>query len=322
MMAIRPSEPTPRTLLIVDDSKLILRMVDDFFSTHGYRVVQADDGTTALERIDEAVPDVIVADILMPTMDGWALFEEVRKRPESAEVPFVFLTVERELPKRLRGFQVGADDYVTKPFEVEELHARIDRILERRRALEAARGPGAALLSGSVEHLAMSDLLQILSMNGKDGVVHVREGSESGEIHFAAGAVVHAETGAAVGVKALYRMFAWAKATFRFVPREGPAPARSIEGPTSNVIMDGLVALDEWHRWRERLPERGIELRLASDARSRLKTSHVRPAEYDVLARSKTGETVGGILDRSPLPDGPLAQAICTLVDRGVLVPG
>ena len=129
-----PAPARPRRLLVVDDSRLIVTMVRDFFEPQGYVVEEAGHGAEALERIRASVPDVIVADVLMPVMDGWALFEEVRRRPETAEVPFLFLTVEGDLPKRLRGFHLGADDYVTKPFAVEELHARVERIVARRSA--------------------------------------------------------------------------------------------------------------------------------------------------------------------------------------------
>ena len=159
----------PLRLLVVDDSRLILRMVRDFFTQRGYDVVEAENGEAAIARLSGFVPDVIVSDILMPEMDGWRLFEQVRRLPETSEVPFVFLTVESELPKRLRGFRLGADDYIIKPFAVEELHARIERILERRRALEEARRGGDALLAGSVEHLAISQYFRHVFISSELG---------------------------------------------------------------------------------------------------------------------------------------------------------
>jgi CheY-like chemotaxis protein len=89
-----------RRLLIVDDDRLILKIVHDFFGPHGYEIDEAEDGAAALRKLSEAVPDIIIADILMPNLDGWELFEEVRKLPATARVPFVFLTTERDLPQR------------------------------------------------------------------------------------------------------------------------------------------------------------------------------------------------------------------------------
>jgi hypothetical protein len=252
-------------------------------------------------------------------MDGWALFEEVRRHPDTSEVPFIFLTVESELPKRLRGFHVGADDYIIKPFAVEELHARIERILERRRALEEARRGGDALLAGSGEHLAISDLLQILALNHKDGVVHLRQGDEDGRIVFENGEMVHAASGGARGRKALYRMLGWASAMFRVVPREDTPEERSLSDPTANALMDGLVALDEWNRWRGSLPADETVLELTPDAKTRLGDHPITAAKFDVMARAKGGATVRAILDESAIPDAELAEAICALLSRGAL---
>ena len=308
------------TVLVVDDSRLIRRMVHDYLGERGYDVEQAEDGRDALDRLRSLRPDIIVSDILMPNVDGWALFDEVRRRPSTAGVPFVFLTVERDLPSRLRGFRVGADDYVTKPFEVEELHVRIERLLGRTKAAGVS-GLGDALLAGTLEHLSLSDLLQILAMNGRDCVVRLQASDTLGEIHFRGGEIVHATAGRAQGLKALYRMMVWADAVFRVEPAGQPTRERSIEGATSNVLMDGMVALDEWNRWSACLPDPATTLALADDARDRLEGANVRPAEFDVLSRSKQGTNVAQILEESPLPDGQLAQAIHELIDRGIVQP-
>ena len=319
MTASDLQESRPLRLLVVDDSRLILQMVRDYFTLRGYDVVEAGNGEEAISRLTGFAPDVIVSDILMPVMDGWRLFEEVRRLPETSEVPFVFLTVESELPKRLRGFRLGADDYIIKPFAVEELHARVERILERRQALAVARRGGDALLAGSVEHLAISDLLQILALNHKDGRVHLQEGGEEGWIVFAEGEMIHAECGRAKGLKALYRMLGWNAATFRVLPREATGDERTIATAAANALMDGLVSLDEWNRWRVQLPAEDTVLELAPDAKAKLGSQTVTPAQFDVMSRAKGNSTVRAMLDESLLPDADLAEAISTLLARGAI---
>ena len=200
-MRNEPERPARgRKLLAVDDNRLILRVIRDYFVPQGWEVTTAVNVAMARGALVGITPDVIVSDILMPEIDGWTFFEDVRKRKETSSVPFVFLTVERELPQRLRGLHLGADDYMTKPFAVEELYARIERLLERSAALKSARGDGReALLAGSVEHLAISDLLQILALNGKDGTVRLHRQSEEGRIEFVGGRIVDAQAGSAHG---------------------------------------------------------------------------------------------------------------------------
>jgi len=138
-----------RRLLAVDDNRLILQVIDDFFTPQGWDALCVTSAREALASLEDETPDAIVSDILMPGMDGWEFLEAVRRRSATAAVPFLFLTIEAELPHRLRGLQLGADDYITKPFAVEELHARIERLLERKAALESARRGREPLLSGS-----------------------------------------------------------------------------------------------------------------------------------------------------------------------------
>ena len=314
--------PGPRRLLAVDDNRLILRVVADFFTPHGWSVTQAVGVPAAREALARELPDAIVSDILMPEVDGWVFFEELRRDPKTASIPFIFLTVEGDLPQRLRGLHLGADDYMTKPFDVEELLVRVTRLVERRATLDRARHGGEALLAGSVEHLAISDLLQILSLNGKDGTVALVQGAIEGRIEFVSGQIVHAVAGSARGPKALFRMLGWTGATFRVLPRSEAPEARSISGSTSNVLMDGLVSLDEWARWKESLPDEGARLAMTPEARDKLHGHNVTPAEFDLLARAKTGVTVARALEESPHPDAEIAEAISTLIARGILEAG
>jgi len=309
-----------RRLLAVDDNRLILHVIHDFFAPRGWDVTTAENVALAREALATADPDVIVSDILMPEVDGWTFFEDVRNRPGTAGVPFVFLTVERELPQRLRGLHLGADDYMTKPFSVEELSARIERLLERSAALKSAQSAGnEALLAGSVEHLAIPDLLQILSLNGKDGTVQLQRGEELGRIEFAGGRIVDAGVAGTRGTKALFRMLGWADATFRVLPRAGAVGEATIVASTAMVLMDGLVSLDEWARWGALLPPKTTRIALSDDARTRLAGHALTPAEFDVLARSKAGVTVGRAIADSPHPDAKVAEAICTLLARGIV---
>lgn len=308
-----------RRVLAVDDNRIILQVVEDYFGARGFEVWRAADGVQALALVRRrGLPDAVIADVLMPVMDGWAFYAALREIPGAGDLPFVFLTVEAHLPQRLRGLRLGADDYVVKPFDVEELFVRVERLIARHDGSQGAAGQ-EVLLSGTVEHLAISDLLQILSLNGKDGSVHLREGDNRGRIDFEGGDIVHAECGRIRGTKALYRMLGWTRAEFRVVPRSGGVAERSVDGPTAGVLMEGLVSLDEWHRLTRELPPPHARLEIAADAKERLQGNAVSGAEFEMLSRAKRGATVAQALEESPRPDAELAEALCSLLSRGVL---
>lgn len=122
-------------ILIVDDNKNAQRLVVESFTEWGYRVSTADNGREALEQVEQVGPDLILLDIMMPTMDGYQFISRVRK---TSRVPIIMVTAKRQEHDLVRGFELGADDYVTKPFRMRELLMRVRAVL-RRSNVEPAR---------------------------------------------------------------------------------------------------------------------------------------------------------------------------------------
>lgn len=119
-----------RLLLIDDDPNLIL-LVKDYLEFRGYEVVTAENGQEALEVLDKDTPDMIICDVMMPQMDGYALVEHVRKNPRTSWIPVLFLSAKGQSQDRVKGLNTGADVYMVKPFEPEELVAQVESSLKQ-----------------------------------------------------------------------------------------------------------------------------------------------------------------------------------------------
>lgn len=128
-------------ILIAEDELSLLDGLRDLLSMRGYRVTGAQNGAAALARLEElpTPPDLIISDIHMPVMDGYEFLQQVRNRIEWITIPFIFLTAHGEREDIHRGFVLGAEDYVTKPFDFEALVSRIETRLERREQMLAAQ---------------------------------------------------------------------------------------------------------------------------------------------------------------------------------------
>jgi len=120
---------TGPTVLVVEDEVRLARTIELYLGQRGFRVRIAHNGQEALERIAEARPDVIVADIMMPVMDGYALCRRLRTDPATCTIPFLFLTAKADDRDRVRGLKMGADDYLSKPCDLGELRARVDALI-------------------------------------------------------------------------------------------------------------------------------------------------------------------------------------------------
>jgi len=126
-----------QTILVVEDNLALLEGIRDLLEVSGYNPVIAENAEEALQQLAGTLPDLIVSDIMMPGMDGYQFYEEVRKRPELIEVPFIFLTARGEKRDIRKGKELGADDYITKPFEEEDLLVAVRAKLARRQAIES-----------------------------------------------------------------------------------------------------------------------------------------------------------------------------------------
>ncbi len=120
-------------VLIVEDEQGIRELIHLYLMKHGYSTIEANNGEQALQLLSLEKPHIVLLDIEMPGLDGYSVCKHIRK---SSDIPIIFLSSHRELPDKLKGFELGADDYITKPFDFEELEARIKRNLEKHRRIK------------------------------------------------------------------------------------------------------------------------------------------------------------------------------------------
>lgn len=128
-----------QTILIVDDDPAVLMGLSAIIKRNGYQVITAENGTDGFQLAMETAPDLILSDVMMPPPDGFELRRLMSLDPRLSAIPFIFLTARSDLEGKLNGLRGGADDYITKPFEPDELIARIEAVFRRAR-VEQARG--------------------------------------------------------------------------------------------------------------------------------------------------------------------------------------
>lgn len=125
-------------ILVVEDHQLLLEAIQDLLQVAGYEVAIANNGFAALDVINKRPPDLILSDITMPQMDGYALYQKVRENSSWVRIPFIFLTARGERTDVLRGKALGVEDYIVKPFDTEDLLVAIESRLGRARAIRQA----------------------------------------------------------------------------------------------------------------------------------------------------------------------------------------
>jgi DNA-binding response OmpR family regulator len=274
----------PVRILVADDDPWILRMVANVLGKRGYDVVVASDGEDALEKAIASTPDLLITDVMMPKMDGWTLVKALRARAEMAFLPVVFLTGLSSDDDRIRGFRLGADDYMAKPFRFEELDLRVARTLNRARMVhQVAResigveqppvAPPVAVdpeasevhygLLGRLEQVGLSALLTLLEMGRKTGVLVVvfddgerkprartdpgGNPAPTGRIYLRGGRVIAARVDGApvpVNEECVYLLLEWSTGSFEFTALEVDMEDE-VKTSTTALLMEGARRIDE-----------------------------------------------------------------------------
>jgi diguanylate cyclase (GGDEF)-like protein len=155
-------------VLVVEDDSDISTLLRIYFESEGYSVVTAERGEVALEACRCQLPNVIVLDIMLPDMDGYDVCRELRNTLRTSHIPIIFLTQKDERSDKIRGLELGADDYITKPFDVEELNLRVRNAMTRSR-YESLTNPTTGLPSSQL----IEEQLRQLMRSDDWGIVYV-----------------------------------------------------------------------------------------------------------------------------------------------------
>jgi DNA-binding response OmpR family regulator len=311
-------------LLLVDADPRSVRVLEVSLKKAGYSVTTAMDGLDALAKIESLTPDLVLSDTRLPKLDGYTLVRKLKERLEWSLIPIVFLTSQKSIEDKIRGLELGVEDYLTKPIFVRELLARVNLLLARRTQENIAANNkssmtgGRTRFTGSTQDMAVVDLLQTFEVSRKSGVVHLRSGEHEAHIYFRDGKVVDAELGRLRGEEAIYRSLIWNEATFevefKAIPNED-----IIDGSTQALLMEGMRRVDEWGRLCEQLPP--LSTLFEIDHTQLLERLNEIPDELNGILRLFDGRrTLSDVVDDSPFEDLSTLSTITKLYFEGLLV--
>jgi CheY-like chemotaxis protein len=251
-------------ILVVEDDTFVQTVISDILLAQGHEVHTATDGTTALAAAMIHPPDLVISDVMMPGMDGWALVRRVRSHPRLAFVPFIFLSSLNSLDDVLRGFRLGADDYLPKPFSPEALLERVAHALRwRSRIADDAHqlfdpdqlfdphdgGDPPTGIRGSLAVVGLSSLLVLLDLEKKGGTLELKRSApqERCRLLIYEGRVFQAyiDLGPPLAhAEVIYYLLGWPHGSFEFHP-SSDVVHDEIECSTTGLLMEAARRADE-----------------------------------------------------------------------------
>jgi CheY-like chemotaxis protein len=237
-------------VLVVDDNALVLDLLLKGLGPHCDASAVAD-GADALLKIVDDPPDLVICDFRMPGLDGRQLFEKLRSRPQTKQIPFIFLASRSDIEEKLRPIVEGVEEFIPKPFFLKDLVRRTKKVVDRlhlEKLQNRAVRPG--VIQGRLEEMSILDLMQSLEMGQKSCRLLVRRGDETAELFFSSGQCKDARLGSSEGEPAVFQAVRWPDGEFEI--DFNVAPSRStISRSTTGLLMEAMRLVDEEQRDRD-----------------------------------------------------------------------
>ena len=229
-------------ILVVDDDPGVLRVIQLTLEDYGHDVISTGDPKAVMGLVRQEKLDAVILDVMMPEVSGWELLETLRHDAGAEHVPVVMLSALGEVEHRVRGLRQGADDYLRKPFDPEELVARVEGIIAR-------KPKAAAGLEGTFEVQSFVELIQSLDQGSKTGVLHLRSGGRSGRVELHGGRLFRARFDSLKGQEAVMAMCELSSGRFRFGQEEETASeSRRAPDWPSEVRVQPILLEAAWVR--------------------------------------------------------------------------
>ena len=283
-------------ILIIDDDQTQHLILGNYLEKAGYKVIHAENGVQGLKTMEEQKPELILLDIQMPVMDGFKTLEAIRKKSGFKDIPVLLLTsLDRDYLK-IKGLELGADDYVTKPFNEAELMARVKAALRRAERNRPSEGG----MEGNLSDIGLTDILQSLQLGSKTASIFL-PGMDA-EIFIQNGSVSGVRQGNFKGYQALARIFLLEKGPFSVRFNEIPKDLSEDSRPLMSVLMSVLADVDEIKDIINRIRAEERLIKVDDDI-----------AEFPVLEKFRTYPPLS-FIDMIVSMDGELKENLKTLV--------
>lgn len=308
-----------QNLLLVDGDTRSRRVLEVSLRKAGFTVTTAENLETALLVLEHSEPDLIISDTRLPGEDGFAFCTAVKKNPKWAGIPFVFLTSAKAIEDKVRGLELGVEDYLVKPIYIKEVTTRL-RMLMQRKQREKLESKNAARtkFTGHLADMAVVDLFQTIEISRKSGTIQFETDLGEATIWFRDGVIIDAEMGRLQAEQAVYRLLGLADGSFavEFKPITRNAV---IKESTQGLLMEGMRRVDEWGRLLEQLPALSEVLSVDRAAVQELPDGLLGPELEEVLRRFDGRRTIIEVVDETGKDDLEALEAISTLYFQGLL---
>ena len=311
-------------ILVVDDELDNRIMMRYFLESWGYQVELAANGKEALQKVAANPPQMVLLDLEMPVMNGFDACHQLKSNEATEQIPVIMFTGREQTADKVKGFQKGADDYVIKTVDPEELQIRIEMILKRAKRVEpkpsATNGNQVPqeehVFSGSLSELYFPETMQLIMTYKKSGVLTFKDQDREGRVFLREGDVIHAEFGEKQGEDAFYDLAVWKSGQFIFRLDE-LIPPQTIDKSGTNLLMEATRRLDEWNMFSSKIPSFDVvPVRIPLSGADSFR---VNGEDWRILRHTDGRKSIRQIAEKLELDLHETARAVYGLITIGIV---
>lgn len=300
-------------ILLVDDDPDILNVLGATFETAGHDIVTTTDPLSIDDLLETQSFDAVVLDVMMPRRSGWEVLERLRQDPSTRALPVILLSAVGDPSNRVRGIRLGADDFLAKPFDPEEVLVRVEGLLARRQ-------PGQGNFQGNLSTISLAEVLQTLQQTRASGTLEIAGPTGRGEIQLLDGLIRGAQFGRWLGADAVSTLLTLKAGSFRLLDEPGTAPTLPRPINFQGLLLDTAWVEDELQRRQSHQPADDQPLRRTTKVLGAPPEMPSVPIDW-VMASivERPGATLGQLIEDAPSTAARVRLAVAWLLEEGLL---
>lgn len=304
-----------KRILIAEHETGEVQDLRNILIAQGYEVKIVENGSDALNYCQQVRPHLILTEVSLPEIDGHHLLRELKSHSSTRNIPIIFMSAHRTVDDRVHSMNLGVDDYITRPFDANEVLLRIENILNEYEGLDTVTPQSAKGFSGRLSDMPLVDLLWTLEIGKKTGIVKVQNDIKEGIIYLKQGQVINVSLDDLPPKIALMKMFVWNEGTFQVEIQQVESEPSLVES-TAELIRLGTVLREQWLKISENLPPLSAFIKRSNE----LTENNLTENEQKLINLLQGHKRILEIIDESEMDDLEALKALVSLYNKGSIV--
>lgn len=303
-----------RKIILIDPATDETEKLQTALKHAGFEVSVFQNGDEAYTACIKEQPSMVLSELFLPGLNGVQLFNKLRTNYSTQHIPFVVVTHEKQREERIKSMKLGIDDYIAKPFYIEEVVARIEMILTETEIVEETRRSLEHGFSGSLGEMNLVDLIQTFEVGQKSAILRLSRNGQEGIVYVGHGEVLDACMDNMEPNRALASMLTWIDGKF-MVEIQAVSRERLIDLSNKEIFEYGTKKIHEWRQLANQLPQLDSLFKLAKDSGEDALTEE----EKAVAHLFKDGASIRHAVETSKMDDLQFLRVVKRLLERGLL---